>query len=213
MERELIGAGIRRRLGDSGRTDTGCGKATGVVRLALVSHAMTDAMVAERFPVDEPINAIGRRQAAAATRFEFQGLAGTEVRQLAAPERRALQTARCLGLRAETEPRLADLDCGRWRGQPLWAVGPRELDEWLAEPIRAPHGGESVVDLLARVGCWLESLTGNALPTVAVTHPAVIRAAILVALEMSPESFWGVDVAPVSRVVLHCRAGRWTLRL
>ena len=45
----------------------------------------------------------------------------------------------------------------------------------------------------------------------AVTHPAVIRAAILIALEAPPKSFWRIDIAPASRTVLHFR-GRWTLR-
>ncbi|EUA23514.1 putative phosphoglycerate mutase [Mycobacterium xenopi 4042] len=36
---------------------------TEVVRLTLVSHAMTDAMVAGRFPADEPLNDAGRRHA------------------------------------------------------------------------------------------------------------------------------------------------------
>ena len=108
---------------------------------------------------------------------------------------------------------MADLDCGRWRGKALWAVCPAELEVWLSEPARAPHGGESVIDLIERVADWLDSLTGNPLRTVAVTHPAVIRAAILLALDIPPKSFWRIDIAPVSRTVMHFRKGRWTLRL
>ena len=37
-----------------------------VVRLTLVSHAMTDAMAAGRFPDDEPLNALGQSQIDAA---------------------------------------------------------------------------------------------------------------------------------------------------
>jgi broad specificity phosphatase PhoE len=48
---------------------------------------------------------------------------------------------------------------------------------------------------------------------VAVTPPAVIRAAILGALDMPPKSFWRIDIAPVSRTALHFRKGNWTLRL
>jgi broad specificity phosphatase PhoE len=182
---------------------------TEVVRLSLVSHAMTDAMAAGRFPVDEPLNRIGRRQVKAAARLDIN----SGVRQLAAPEERARQTAQLLGLHATTEPRLADLDCGRWCGQTLRAVGPADLEMWLTDPALAPHGGESIVDLIDRVGGWLESLTGNGMPTVAVTHPAVIRAAVLRALDMPPKSFWRIDVAPVSRIVMHFRKGRWTLRM
>jgi broad specificity phosphatase PhoE len=182
---------------------------TEVVRLTLVSHAMTDAMAAGRFPADEPLNDTGLRQAEAAARPNV----AADTRQFTGPERRARQTAQLLGLQANTEPRLADLDCGRWRGQALDAVGRAELQQWLTAPGAAPHGGESVVDLIARVGGWLESLTDNTLRTVAVTHPAVIRAAIVVALNAEPASFWRVDVKPVSSVAMHFRGNAWTLRL
>jgi broad specificity phosphatase PhoE len=182
---------------------------TDVVRVTLVSHAMTDAMAAGRFPADEPLNRIGRRQAKAAARLDING----SIRQLAGPEERARQTAQLLGLHATTEPRLADLGCGAWCGQTLGAVGPADLEMWLTDPARAPHGGESIVDLIERVAGWLASLTHDASPTVAVTHPAVVRAAILGALDMPPKSFWRIDIAPVSRTVLHFRKGNWTLRL
>ncbi len=180
---------------------------TDVLRLILVSHAMTDAMAAGRFPDDEPLSDIGRRQAEAAPSV------GISVRQLAGPERRARQTARLLGLTATTEPLLADLDCGRWRGKALADVRLDELAVWLTDPARAPHGGESIAGLIERVALWLKSLTGNTVATVAVTHPAVIRAAILAALDGPPESLWRIDIAPVSRTAMHFRDGRWTLRL
>jgi broad specificity phosphatase PhoE len=179
---------------------------TDVLRLTLVSHAMTDAMAAARFPADEPLNDIGRRQVA---RLEIKSVA----RQLAGPEQRARQTAELLGLHATTEPKLADLDCGRWRGETLHSVPPADLEVWLTDPGRAPHGGESIIDLVERVAGWLKSLTDNALPTFAVTHPAVIRAAILVALDASPKSFWRIDIEPLSRTVLHWRRAAWTIRM
>ena len=187
---------------------------TEVVRLTLVSHAMTDAMAAGRFPADEPINSIGRRQVEAAAGLDIRG----ETRQLAGPEKRARQTALFLGVQATTEPRLGDLDCGRWRGEELESIQPKELEIWLTDPAQAPHGGESIVDLIDRVAGWLASLTeialtDNTLPTVAVTHPAVIRAAVLLALDVPPKSFWRIDIAAVSRTLLHFRNGRWTLRL
>ncbi len=179
------------------------------MRLTLVSHAMTDAMAAGRFPADEPLNDTGRRQVEAAAGLDICN----ETRQLAGPEQRARQTAQLLGLQATTDPRLADLDCGRWRGKILGAVDPADLEVWLTEPAQAPHGGESIVDLIERVAGWLESLTDNTLRAVAVTHPAVIRAAILLALDIPPKSFWRIDIAPVSRTVMHFRKNCWTLRL
>lgn len=182
----------------------------GIVRLTLISHATTDAMAAGCFARDESVNAIGLRQAEAlkaVARLDIRA----ETQQFSGPERRALQTAQSLGLTVKTEPRLADIDCGRWRGETLDTVPPADLQDWLTDPERAPHGGESIVELLDRVAGWLASLTPSR--TLAVTHPAVVRAAILIALGAPPTSFWRIDIAPVSRTVLHCRGGRWTLRL
>lgn len=172
-------------------------------RLTLISHAMTDAMSAGRFPLDEPLSDIGRRQASPLD---------TDARALAGPELRTRQTAELLDLRACIEPGLADLDCGGWRGRALHDLPPAELETWLTDPGQAPHGGESIVGLVERVARWLAQ-TGDGGRTVAVTHPAVIRAAILVALDAPPTSFWRIDVAPVSHTVLHRRGGGWTLRL
>jgi broad specificity phosphatase PhoE len=187
---------------------------TEVVRLTLVSHAMTDAMAAGRFPADEPLKDTGRRQVEAVAGLDIK----SDARQLAGPEQRARQTAQLLGLRATTEPRLADLDCGRWCGNTLEGVRPEDPAVWLTDPAQAPHGGESIVNLIDRVAGWLESLTeitltDHTLPTVAVTHPAVIRAAILLALDIPPKSFWRIDIAPVSSTVMHFRTDCWTLRL
>jgi broad specificity phosphatase PhoE len=157
-----------------------------IVRLTLVSHAMTDATAAGRFPRDEPLNVLGQRQVDA--------------------------TAELLGLRAETEPLLADLNYGSWRGNVLGGVGPAELTLWLTDPTQAPHGGESVAALVERVRGWLDTLAARRGRLVAVTHPAVVRAAILVALDAPPKSFWRMDIAPVNRTVLHFRGHAWTLR-
>ncbi|OBF05472.1 histidine phosphatase [Mycobacterium sp. ACS4054] len=175
---------------------------TGVVRLTMVSHAMTDAMAAGRFPLDEPLSDVGRGQ--------VKKVGRKPKKHLAAPERRTRETAELLGLDAGVEPRLADIDCGTWRGQAWGAIDPRDLQAWLTDPDRAPHGGESIVDLIERVAGWLKSVSQ---PTVAVTHPAVIRVAILLALAAPPKSFWRIDIAPVSHTVMHLRDGRWTLRL
>ncbi|OBH87307.1 histidine phosphatase [Mycobacterium scrofulaceum] len=175
---------------------------TEVVRLVLVSHAMTDAMACARFPLDEPLSDVGRGQ------VKHVGL--KPKKHLAAPERRAGETAELLGLDASVEPRLADIDYGTWRGQAREAIDPQDLEVWLTDPGRAPHGGESIVDLIERVAAWVKSVSQ---PTVAVTHPAVIRAAVLLALAAPPKSFWRIDIAPVSHTVMHLRDGRWTLRL
>lgn len=177
-----------------------------VVRLTLVSHAMTDAMAAGRFATDEPLNAVGHRQVDSSIEL------GVSERAYCGPEKRARQTAELLGLQAGIDTRLADLDCGRWRGDVLGRVDAADLAIWLTDPTRAPHGGESVVDLIDRVRGWMDSLTADRARLVAVTHPSVIRAAIVIALDAPPKSFWRIDIAPASRTVLHFRGHAWTLR-
>ncbi len=124
-----------------------------VVRLTLVSHAMTDAMAAGRFPTDEPLNAVGHRQVDASIDL------GVTDRAYCGPEKRARQTAELLGLHASIDNRLADLDCGRWRGDVVSGVQSDDLAIWLTDPTRAPHGGESVIELIDRVRGWMDSLT------------------------------------------------------
>ncbi|MBY0288956.1 MAG: histidine phosphatase family protein [Mycobacteriaceae bacterium] len=177
-----------------------------VVRLTLVSHAMTDAMAAGRFATDEPLNAVGHRQVESSIEL------GVSERAYCGPEKRTRQTAELLGLQAGVDTRLADLDCGRWRGDVLGRVDAADLAIWLTDPTRAPHGGESVVELIDRVKGWMDSLTADRARLVAVTHPSVIRAAIVIALEAPPKSFWRIDIAPASRTVLHFRGHAWTLR-
>ena len=65
-----------------------------VVRLTLVSHAMTDAMAAGRFPTDEPLNSVGHRQVDASIEL------GITERAYCGPEKRTRQTAELLGLQA-----------------------------------------------------------------------------------------------------------------
>jgi broad specificity phosphatase PhoE len=167
---------------------------------------MTDAMAAGRFPRDEPLNALGQRQVDATTDL------GPVDAAVCAPETRARQTAELLGLRADTEPLLADLNCGSWRGNVLGGIAPAELTLWLTDPTQAPHGGESVAALVQRVRGWLDALAARRGRLVAVTHPGVVRAAILVALDAPPKSFWRIDVGPVSRTVMHLRGQAWTVR-
>ncbi|MEU1985336.1 histidine phosphatase family protein [Nocardia sp. NPDC019395] len=180
----------------------------GVRKLDLISHGVTEALRAARFPADEPLTPAGR--AALADRA-VEPPADAQV--LVGPERRTRETARLLGLDATPLSRLRDLDAGSWRGAELDTLAPAEVYRWRTEPGYREHGGESVLDLLDRVRGWLADLTAApAATTIAVTHPTVIRAVLVLALETATESFWRIDVAPGSRTRLHHR-GAWTLRL
>jgi broad specificity phosphatase PhoE len=82
---------------------------------------------------------------------------------------------------------------------------------WLADPDAVPHGGEPLTALLARVAGRLAAADGEG-HTVAVTHAAVVRAAVVVTLGAPAAGFWRIDVAPLTATVLRGGPGRWTVR-
>jgi broad specificity phosphatase PhoE len=110
---------------------------------------------------------------------------------------------------------LADLDLGAWSGRTLTELEtdhPEGVAEWLTDPAATPHGGESLPALIDRVGAWLKGLTTGPTHVAAVTHPAVIRAAVLHALGAPLTCFWRLDVPPLSQTRLTHHGGRWQLR-
>jgi broad specificity phosphatase PhoE len=177
--------------------------------LILVSHGSTEAVRAARFPADEPLDERGAARAAA--------LAGTlpkADRWLTGPELRARQTADALGLTANVEPALRDCSYARWTGcrfDDVQASEPQAISSWLRDPAAAPHGGESTTNLIGRVGEWLAAEQTRDQRTIVVTHPAVIRAAIVHAIEATAQSFWRIDIAPLSITRLSGMQGRWNL--
>lgn len=176
-----------------------------VLRVDLVGHGLTEAVRKARFPVDEPLDTAGL-----AALDTCSPLTGAQVRT--GPERRVRETAEALGLVGERDERLRDLDAGAWRGTEMSRLPQDQLFAWLTDPEFRGHGGESVTDLVERVRFWLAEIATAGVETVAVTHPSVIRAALLVVLDAPPKSFWRIDVQPASVTRLHFR-GNWTLRL
>jgi broad specificity phosphatase PhoE len=184
------------------------------VRLTLICHASTAAVRAAAFPLDEPIDQPGRAKAAALTADLASHLGRVDAAWVG-PELRTRQTAEALSLAATVDPALRDIDLGRWAGRSFDAVlaaEPAAIAAWTGEPDAAPHGGESVIGLLGRVRPWLDALRQKTGRFVAVTHPAIIRAAVIVAIDSGPASFWRIDVAPLCRVRIEGNQSRWTLR-
>jgi broad specificity phosphatase PhoE len=177
--------------------------------LVLLRHGSTASTRSASFPLDEPIDDRGLRQIAS-----LRGRLPHSDRCFVSPVESARQTAAELGFDATVEPALADCNFGRWRGQSLQQVqeqDPQGLAEWMREPAKAPHGGESILALSERIRAWLDALSSSRGMTLAITHASVIRAAIVVAIEAEPRSFWRIDVAPLSSWRLSGRDGRWNL--
>lgn len=123
-------------------------------RILLVSPAMSVSLRQARFDDGGSLDDGGAALARSAA-----GSLPPAARVLLSPGARCRETAHALGLDAEPAADLAGLDVGRWRGRGLDEVGaaePEAVGRWLADPACAPHGGESVLDLCARIGRWLD---------------------------------------------------------
>ncbi|RFB81298.1 histidine phosphatase family protein [Methylovirgula sp. 4M-Z18] len=178
-------------------------------RLTLLCHSATPLLRQAGFPLDEALDARGLAAAQ-----KLAGRFGME-RVLTSPLLRALQTAEALGLRAQPDEALRECDYGRWGGQTLQAIAtaePEAVAAWMRDIDAAPHGGESLGHLIARVGAWLDgaSFVGH---TLAITHSSVVRAALIHALQAPAACFWRIDAAPLSVADLSRRGNGWALRL
>ncbi|MFE3093906.1 histidine phosphatase family protein [Streptomyces sp. NPDC059248] len=186
----------------------------GVVRVTLLTAAATAAVRAARFDAGEEPDEPGRAAArAAAGRVPRAG------RILTGPSARCRVTCAELGLgrEAEAETALADWDLGRWRGRGLDETAEAEPDAiaaWLGDPAAAPHGGETLLALRDRVGGWLDGLAHRPGDRVlAIAEPAVVRAAVLHALDLPPRVFWRLDAPPLALTRLSGDGRRWNLGL
>jgi broad specificity phosphatase PhoE len=178
-------------------------------RLILICHGSTAAVRGPSFPADEPLDEHGKVSAAA-----MVDRLPTADRWLTSPELRARQTAEALGLDATVEPALRDCDYASWSGRDFKEVYTREPEAvavWLRDPAAIPHGGESVLSLMQRVADWLLEEQAHHRRSIVVTHSAIIRAAIVHAIGAPPQSFWRIDIVPLSITRLSGDSNRWNL--
>jgi broad specificity phosphatase PhoE len=88
---------------------------------------------------------------------------------------------------------------------------PDAVNTWLRDPTAAPHGGETILDLIRRVATWLADEQAHDRRSIAVTHSTIIRAAIVHAMQAPPQSFWRVDIGPLTVTRLSGTDGRWNI--
>ncbi|NED93424.1 histidine phosphatase family protein [Streptomyces sp. SID11233] len=184
------------------------------VRVSLVAAARNSSLLGERFEDDRPLDETGWHEVQFAAPALLP-LGAAELRYCS-PTARSRATGQALGFAPMVQPALRDCDMGRWRGLTLADVTAREpaaVDAWLADPRSAPHGGETLLAFISRIGGWLDTRPDCDGLIVAVAEPAVVRAALVYALRAPPSTYWNVDVRPLSTVTLTGLPRRWSLCL
>ncbi|CDM59029.1 MULTISPECIES: histidine phosphatase family protein [Rhizobium] len=182
-----------------------------MTRLTWICHGSTAANREARFPLDEPLN----EKAVIATQAIAPRLRHAD-NVFASPTLRTRQTADALGLQPAFSDALADCDFGRWAGRSIAEIQqlePENLAAWMARPEEAPHGGEAIAAVCTRVNAWLSQRLQAGGHIVAITHAAVIRAAIISTLNAPVASFWIADIEPLAIVHMTSNGSRWSLRV
>lgn len=178
--------------------------------LLLVTHGLNASLRHVVFGGTAGLDPAGAEAAAVALRNQ------TAEEVLAGPAPACRQTAEALGHTPVAEPALADADYGSWTGRTLADVSASDPDgvrAWLTDPDAAPHGGESVTQLVRRTAAWLDRLGPEPRTVLAVTHAAVVRAAVVHALAAPPGAFWRTEAGPLAVTRLRSGDRGWTLAL
>jgi probable phosphoglycerate mutase len=176
--------------------------------IAFVRHGQTAVNRAGQLQgrADAPLTDAGARQAA-----ELGAWFATQpvpARIVSSPLLRARATADAIaaavGIDVETDDRLVELDYGEWDERPLAEIPPSSWAEWRADPHFAPPGGESLLDVTARVVTFCtDTLTASPEEVVvAVSHVSPIKAAVCWALGVGVDVSWRMhlDLASVTQI-------------
>jgi broad specificity phosphatase PhoE len=143
---------------------------------------------------DPELDPVGRTQAAALARVLEAD------RVVTSPLLRARQTAEAFARPTTVDERWIEIDYGALDGTPLADVPAALWMEWQDDVCFRPEGGESLVELGARVDAACDDLRDEASErdVVVVSHVSPVKAAAGWALGMGCEIAWRTFVAPAS---------------
>lgn len=162
---------------------------------------------------DVPLDDEGRSQAALAARAVAKTTEGVS-RVVSSPLARCRSTAEAvaneLGVPVAVDARWVELDYGALDGTPVDALQPEVWAAWQADLGWCPPGGESLVDLSARVRAACTELVDESAGShdvVVVTHVSPIKAAVAWALGVGDELAWRTFLRPASISRIATRGG------
>ena len=174
--------------------------------LWLIRHAPVDGVKGTIHAADAPADLGDRAQLEALRR-----LLPRDAAACASPARRTVETAHALGLTPELLPEFGEQDFGDWTGRrhdELAAHGGEAYAQFWSDPARGrPPGGESFEDQIARVRLGLARI-GEDHATL-VVHSGTIRAALCIALNLTPQAALRFVIDPLSLTRIDRLATGW----
>ncbi|MBR0714736.1 histidine phosphatase family protein [Bradyrhizobium liaoningense] len=163
--------------------------------LWMVRHAVVDGIAGTIHASDAPADLSDRTQLDALRRH-----LPPDAASYASPSRRTVDTARAIGLDPVLVGEFREQDFGDWTGRrhdDLAATGGDEYATFWNEPARSrPPRGESFEDQIARVRRGLDRIAAG--PAALVVHSGTIRAALSIALDLTPEAGLRFVINPLS---------------
>ncbi len=165
--------------------------------LYVVRHGRTEANASGLLlgRADPELDDTGRRQAEA-----IASVLPGDLEVIASPLRRTMSTAAAIRADFTTDDRLLELDYGDFDLRPVSEISAEVWAEWRGDPGFHPPNGESLLELAARVGGFLDELSPLAAGrnVAIVTHVSPIKAAVAWALGVGIEVSWRAMVAQAS---------------
>ena len=174
-------------------------------RLVVVAHGATSGMREATF------GDLGHLLDAAA----IPAIRGRFAGWFQGPEAACAQTAARLGGPGEAITRLRTCDFGSWSGRSLADVGATDakgVRHWLADPHAKPHDGESLSQLIVRVGAVVDQTRWPQGQSIVVVTPLVAGAVAVHTLGAPPETIFRIDMPPLGRVQVSRSTDSWRLR-
>ena len=174
--------------------------------LWLIRHAPVDGVKGTIHAADAPADLSDRAQLESLRRLMPRYAAS-----YASPARRTIETAQALGLAPELLPEFGEQDFGDWTGRrhdELAARGGEAYAQFWSDPAHGrPPGGESFEDQVARARLGLARIgAGHA---TLVVHSGTIRAALCIALDLTPQAALRFVIDPLSLTRIDRLATGW----
>jgi broad specificity phosphatase PhoE len=177
--------------------------------LILLRHGQTtaNAQALLQGHMNLPLDPEGERQAQRSG--EYLRATFPDALVISSPLMRAHQTALAVSNDVVIDERFIELDYGQWDGIALTDVDAQSWADWRADPGFRPPGGETLVELDARVRPALDEIAERAQHghVIVVSHVSPIKSGVTWALGVGPEVSWRcqLDRASICRIAISPR--------